>query len=494
VNMSIRSRLFITVSLLIAFFVGFSWWMNSTYLVTYYVNQNKQDLLSASATIDAEYNGDITGLFEQLNRLERLSGINILILDNNLAVKYTSSGTGADAPVGVERRRIRQADHLVPLITNYQSAMQSGNRVVALSQDPNLDSGLLNIISRLNNGDYLLLSKSLLSLEQSAAVANRFFLFTGLLTILLASVIIYIFARRFTSPILRLNEIAQKMSHLDFTEKYAAVNQDEIGELGKSINSLSDQLDRSISELQTANQKLQQEIEHERKIDEMRRQFISNVSHELKTPIALIQGYAEGLKENVVQDETNRNFYCEVIADETAKMNKMVLELLDLSQIESGYMPLDKDAFNLTEMIRQMAAKYELILKEGKLKITTEHEGDVWAYADPNRIEQVLANFLNNAINHVDERGEIRIQVKVKDSKALVTVFNSGRPIPQEDQDKIFTSFYKVDKARTRAYGGTGLGLAIVRAILEQHKSAYGTRNLEDGVEFWFDLDRAALV
>jgi len=492
--MSIRSRLFITVSLLIAFFVGFSWWMNSTYLVTYYVNQNKQDLLSASATIDAEYNGDITGLFEQLNRLERLSGINILILDNNLAVKYTSSGTGADAPVGVERRRIRQADHLVPLITNYQSAMQSGNRVVALSQDPNLDSGLLNIISRLNNGDYLLLSKSLLSLEQSAAVANRFFLFTGLLTILLASVIIYIFARRFTSPILRLNEIAQKMSHLDFTEKYAAVNQDEIGELGKSINSLSDQLDRSISELQTANQKLQQEIEHERKIDEMRRQFISNVSHELKTPIALIQGYAEGLKENVVQDETNRNFYCEVIADETAKMNKMVLELLDLSQIESGYMPLDKDAFNLTEMIRQMAAKYELILKEGKLKITTEHEGDVWAYADPNRIEQVLANFLNNAINHVDERGEIRIQVKVKDSKALVTVFNSGRPIPQEDQDKIFTSFYKVDKARTRAYGGTGLGLAIVRAILEQHKSAYGTRNLEDGVEFWFDLDRAALV
>ncbi|MEQ8237221.1 MAG: ATP-binding protein, partial [Syntrophomonadaceae bacterium] len=247
-------------------------------------------------------------------------------------------------------------------------------------------------------------------------------------------------------------------------------------------------------ELQAANQKLQQEIEHERKVDEMRRQFISNVSHELKTPIALIQGYAEGLKENVVQDEANRNFYCEVIADETAKMNKMVLELLDLSKIESGYIPLDREVFDLTEMIRHMTAKYDLILKEGKLKIITEHEGDIWAYADPNRIEQVLANFLNNAINHVDERGEIKIQVKVKDSKAIVTVFNSGRPIPEDDQDKIFTSFYKVDKARTRAYGGTGLGLAIVRALLEQHKSSYGTRNLDDGVEFWFDLDLAVIA
>ncbi|NMC27751.1 MAG: HAMP domain-containing protein [Syntrophomonadaceae bacterium] len=493
-NMSIRSRLFITVSLLIVFFVAFSWWLNSTYLETYYVNQNKQDLLAAAAAISSEYNGDVSDLYVDLNRLERLSGINILILDANLAVKYSSSGAGADVPVGVERKRIRQADHLVPLITKYQSALQSGNQVVALSQDPNLDSGLLNIISRLSNGDYLLLSKSLLSLGQSAAVANRFFLFTGLLPILLASGIIYIFARRFTGPILRLNDIAQKMSQLDFTEKYAAVHQDEIGELGKSINSLSDQLDKSISELQAANQKLQQEIEHERKVDEMRRQFISNVSHELKTPIALIQGYAEGLKENVVQDEANRNFYCEVIADEAAKMNKMVLELLDLSQIESGYVPLEKEVFNLTEMIRQMTAKYELILKEGKMKILTEQDGDIWAYADPNRIEQVLANFLNNAINHVDERGEIRIQVKTKDSKALVTVFNTGRPIPEEDQGKIFTSFYKVDKARTRAYGGTGLGLAIVRAILEQHKSAFGTRNLGDGVEFWFDLDRAAMA
>lgn len=493
-NMSIRSRLFITVSLLIVFFVGFSWWMNSTYLETYYVNQNKRDLLAAAAALDADYNGDVSDLYLQLNRLERLSGINVLILDKNLVVKYSSSGAGADIPIGAERKRIRQADHLVPLIANYQSALQNGNQVVALSQDPNLDSGLLNIISRLNNGDYLLLSQSLLSLGESAAVANRFFLFTGLFTILLASGIIYIFARRFTGPILRLNDIAQKMSHLDFTEKYAALHQDEIGELGKSINSLSDQLDKSISELQAANQKLQQEIEHERKVDEMRRQFISNVSHELKTPIALIQGYAEGLKENVVQDEANKNFYCEVIADETAKMNKMVLELLDLSQIESGYMPLDKEVFDLTEMIKQMTAKFELILKEGKLKIITDNEGDIWAYADPNRIEQVLANFLNNAINHVDERGEIRIQIEGKDSKALVKVFNTGHPIPEEDQGKIFTSFYKVDKARTRAYGGTGLGLAIVRAILEQHKSTFGTRNVEGGVEFWFDLDRAVIA
>ncbi|MCX5779731.1 MAG: HAMP domain-containing sensor histidine kinase, partial [Firmicutes bacterium] len=337
-------------------------------------------------------------------------------------------------------------------------------------------------------------SKPLVPFRESAAVANRFFLFTGLLTILMGSGVVYIISRRFTRPILKLNEIAQKMSELDFSEKYVAPHQDELGKLGHSINSLSDQLDKSISELQAANRKLQEEIEHERRIDEMRKQFISNVSHELKTPIALIQGYAEGLKVNVIEDEDGKNFYCDVIVDEAVKMNKMVLELLDLSQIEAGYFQLEKEIFDLSPLVQQMVAKYQFVFKEGKISLSPEQLERLMVYADRNRIEQVLTNYLNNALNHVDDCREIQVTLEKHGSKVRIGVFNTGLPIPEEARDKIFTSFYKVDKARTRAYGGTGLGLSIVRAIMDLHKNSYGTENMPEGVDFWFELDAAGLA
>lgn len=490
-KMSIRNRLFLTVSLLIVFFAALSWMMNSTYLEKYYVNENKRQLIVTSTAINSAYSGDVTQLYLQLEKLERLSGVNILILDKNYAIKYYSQGDNEDLMPGPERKRQRQTELLIPLVTDDLNQLQNKQRIVVTTQDPNIESGLLNVVSRLDNGDYLILSKPLVSLGQSAQVANQFALFTGLVTILLGMGVIFFFSRSFTKPIVQLNDIAQKMSRLDFSEKYIPVHEDEIGELGSSINSLSDQLSRSISELQAVNQKLQQEIQHERRVDEMRKQFISNVSHELKTPIALIQGYAEGLKENIVQDEEGKNFYCEVIADEAAKMNKMVLELLDLSQIESGYMQLEKEVFDLTAMVRQMVVKYQQIFKDGKIMLAEQAGENLWAYADRARIEQVLANYLSNALNHVDQRSEIKVGMETRDGKVRIAVFNSGRPIPEEDQAKVFTSFYKVDRARTRAYGGTGLGLSIVRAIMEMHRNAYGTQNVPGGVEFWFEVDRA---
>lgn len=493
-KMSIRTRLFITVSLVIVFFVAFSWVMNTSYLEQYYINQNKQQLLLTAENIDDIYTGNIEDISVQLEKLERLSGLNILILDQDLTTKYYSLGAGNEMLPGPERKRMRQPDLLIPLVSTYQTALQAGNKVVAISQDPNLQTGLLNVVSRLNNGDYLLLSKPLVPFRESAAVANRFFLFTGLLTILMGSGVVYIISRRFTRPILKLNEIAQKMSELDFSEKYVAPHQDELGKLGNSINSLSDQLDKSISELQAANRKLQEEIEYERRIDEMRKQFISNVSHELKTPIALIQGYAEGLKVNVIEDEESKNFYCDVIVDEAVKMNKMVLELLDLSQIEAGYFQLEKEIFDLSPLVQQMVAKYEFIFKEGKIGLIGDKQEKYKVYADRSRIEQVLTNCLNNAINHVDDRQEIRVTLEKRGSKVRIAVFNTGLPIPEEARDKIFTSFYKVDKARTRAYGGTGLGLSIVRAIMDLHKNNFGTENMPEGVEFWFELDKAELA
>jgi len=492
-KISIRTRLFITVSLLIVFFVGFSWLMNSSYLEKYYIYQNKRQLISTSENINKIYNGNVEELALEIEKLERISGLNILILNEHLGMKYYSLEIGNNGLPGadsIQRKRIRQPDSLIPIVTAYLPELQLGNKVVVVSQDPTLQGGLLNVISMLNNGDYLLLSTPLVSLQASAAIANRFFLFTGLLTILIGCLAVYIFARRFTRPILELNTIAQKMAELDFKQKYVSDSKDELAELGESINSLSDQLDKSISELQAANQKLQEDIEHERRIDEMRKQFISNVSHELKTPIALIQGYAEGLKVNVVEDEENKNYYCDVITDEVGKMNKMVRELLDLSQIEAGYFSLEKEVFNIAILLNQVLSKYDLIFKENHISLLKDAADNLLVNGDRARIEQIFVNYINNAINHVDNRKELRVTAVSMDNKVRIAVFNTGIPIPEELSDKIFTSFYKVDKARTRAYGGTGLGLSIVRAIMEVHQNEYGFLNKTDGVEFWFELDK----
>jgi len=482
-TISIRKRLFATVSLLIVFFVVLSWLMNSAYLEKFYIFQIRQNLIRVSQDINQQYRGGIEDLAPQIENLEQIPGLNILILNRNLEVKYYSALFPNDQ---LNRPRVRRSDVMVPLVRAYLQNLQTGRRVVFTTQDP----GQLNVLSQLNNGDYLLLSRPLVSLQEGARVANRFFLLTGFLTILLGSVVTYLFSRRFTRPILQINNIAQKMSRLDFSEKYKIDSHDEIGQLGESINSLSDQLHQSISELQAANQKLMVDIERERQIDLMRKQFISNVSHELKTPIALIQGYAEGLKDNVAEDEESKNFYCDVIADEALKMDKIVRELLDLSQIEAGFFHIETNTFDINQTVRRVLEKYELPFKERHIKLTANIEGENLVLGDQMRIEQVLGNYLDNALNHVDSHGRVEVGMEVNPDLIRVSVFNSGANILEDDLNQIFSSFYKIDQARTRSYGGSGLGLSIVRAIMERHNNGYGAINLSDGVEFWFELNR----
>ncbi len=492
-KMSINNRLFLTVTLLIVFFVLFSWLMNSNFLSRYYVLQKKQALLEATAMIDSLYTGDLQDLDLQLERLERAAGMNILIVDSSLETKYRTRENRREFSPPPDKKEFhpQPRDPHLSIVSFNQQRLLAGEKIFAVSRDADIQIRFLNLVSVLNNGDYLLLSTPLAAMQESASIANRFFLFTGLLSILVGSIFMYLFSRRFTRPILELNAIAQRMARLDFSQKYRVNTEDEIGELGRSINSLSAQLDMSITELTEANEKLRLDIEHERRIDEMRKEFISNVSHELKTPIALIQGYAEGLRVNIVEDEDSKNYYCDVIGDEANKMNKMVKELLDLSQIESGYFNLERQDFDMNKLVSRVVSKFEPILKENNIRLNMAEEESCLVNGDIFRIEQVLLNYLNNAINHIDERKQLIIKLAKLDGKVRVSVFNSGATIPEESIDKIFISFYKVDKARTRSYGGTGLGLSIVRAIQEMHNNAYGLINQADGVEFYFDIDLA---
>ena len=241
--------------------------------------------------------------------------------------------------------------------------------------------------------------------------------------------------------------------------------------------------------MKSANIALQRDIEEKIQIDEMRQEFLSNVSHELKTPLAVISGYAEGLAECVNDDEESRNYYCEVILDETEKMTQMVKQLLTLNQLEFGQEKVQIQRFDLTELIQGVIQKMIILLEQSEIVLVFSENEPMYVWGDEFKIEEVLTNYLSNAIHHAKNEKRIQIFYTKKETCVRVHVFNTGETIPETALPEIWTKFYKVDKARTREYGGTGIGLSIVKAIMQSHKQEFGAENREGGVEFWFELD-----
>lgn len=280
------------------------------------------------------------------------------------------------------------------------------------------------------------------------------------------------------------------MVELDFNAKYKSRRKygNEIDQLGDHINRLSANLERTISELKTANVELQKDIEKKTQIDEMRKDFLSNVSHELKTPLALIQGYAEGLQDCINDDAESREFYCDVIIDEADKMNRMVKKLLTLNQLEFGNDQVVMERFDITELIQGVANSSKILLQQKGIELELDHLEETYVWADEFKVEEVITNYLSNAINHADGEKKIRIFYTKFEDKLRISVFNTGKPIPEEDIDQIWVKFYKVDKARTREYGGSGIGLSIVKAIMDSFRQKCGVVNHENGVEFWLEL------
>ena len=290
-------------------------------------------------------------------------------------------------------------------------------------------------------------------------------------------------------PMLIISAVYPGASPDDVDQLVISKIEDEIGTLGNNFNIMSERLEKTVSELKRANNELMKDIEKKEKMEDMRNEFLGNVSHELKTPIALIQGYAEGLKEGVSDDPESREFYCDVIMDEASKMNLMVKNLLTLNQLEFGNDEVIFERFDVSKLIQGVIQSCEILIQQADAKIDFIGESPVYVWADEFKTEQVIRNYLTNAIHHVDNERRIEVRVLSKDDIVRVTVFNSGHPIPQEDLAKLWDKFYKVDKAHTREYGGNGIGLSIVKAIMESFHQKYGVRNFDNGVEFWFELD-----
>lgn len=340
----------------------------------------------------------------------------------------------------------------------------------------------------LEGGYFFLIQSPLESIEGSVALANRFLLIVGMTAAVICMMLVWLLSKRLTEPLLELTEISGKMAELNFEAKYTSGGENEIGVLGENFNCMSEKLEQTISELKRANNRLMQDLEQRDKLEQMRSEFLGNVSHELKTPIALIQGYAEGLKEGIDADAESREFYCDVIIDEVSKMNHMVKNLLTLNQLEFGDEDIQFERFDLTELVRGVLQSMELFAEQTQAKVQFLQKDPVYVWADEYKVEQVVRNYIGNAFHHVSGDMVIEVKIELDQDVARTTVFNTGNAIPEEDIRHIWEKFYKVDKAHTREYGGNGIGLSIVKAVMESLHQRYGVENYDNGVAFWFEL------
>lgn len=377
----------------------------------------------------------------------------------------------------------------------------SSNKLNVISRTQNEDGSYFNVVAEegsttqyivfgkdFENGYHIEITAQKDPIQENANLATRVTTTLTVLALILALVFISVYSKHFTKPLIQMSEVANRIANLDFSAKCEINRGDEIGTLAENINVVSDSLNTALSELREKNEQLMEDIEKERRIEKMRADFISAASHELKTPIAIIRGYAEGLKMNVSEENESASEYCDIIMRESDRMNVLVLNMLEQSLYSSGVKKPDMVEFNVNSFIEDLLKTVTPIFEEKGVTANYIETKKLSAFADKTQMTTVLSNIVLNACSHASGEKLIEITAEKTDNQIKVNVFNTGSRVDDKDKDGIFTSFYRADKAHSRAEGRFGLGLAIVKSITENHNCECGFENKENGVTFWFTM------
>ena len=370
----------------------------------------------------------------------------------------------------------------IPKITERSNLQKIDENTEIISMEAVNRAEYFLLKTTLNDGAEMYIVSEMQSLTEAVRIFNLFLLATAAIGMAAIIIMTYFMSRRFVRPIRNMNVVTKKIAELDFDAKCEVHTKDELEELGKSINALSGSLESTIADLK-------RELEKAKRLEELRKRFVSTVSHDLKTPISLMQGYAIGLKSDVCAEKERRDYYAQVIAEEAERLGMLVNELMDLTQMEAGYITLHEVDFELTDFLGEIVNKFRAANPEIKMELISP-EKELWCRADVSLMERVFENYLSNAVRHADGKKEIKVAVKPRRDLYEVRVTNSGEHIPEDKIGEIWESFYRVDEARTRSEGGHGLGLSIVKNIQAAHGMPYGAKNARGGVEFLFGVKK----
>lgn len=466
-----------TVAVILALIV-----VNNIVLESFYKISKVQIARNVSKRIGEYYSqGMQYNLSSELRQIEIRNNIQILIQGKDDNIIYVGN---KDIVETVNK-----------VLTSKAKIKNGSDNIIIYTVDDSTTNKYLLLKSEADNGYLVYIKIPINPIKESVRISNETLILLGALLIVISAFASSYISRRLTEPIVQLNRITKKMANLDFSEKYKIMDaSDDMNTVGTNINEMSEKLESTIKRLRSNNNQLEKDVEEKSKIDDMRKQFISDVSHELKTPIGLIQGYAEGLLENVNDDEESRKFYAEVIVDEANKMDKMVKELLELMKLEYKERQFKDREFDLNELIKEEIRRETLMIKEKNITLEYDENEKIMVNADQEYIEQVVNNYMTNAIKHCEEKaGEKKIIIrtmKTGEDKIRLYVYNTGEKISEDFINKIWGRFYKIDSSRNREIGGTGIGLALVKAIMNNYGNEYGVKNMENGVEFFVDINK----
>lgn len=464
---TIKTKLFLIFMILMVSLVLGGILLNSFFLESYYIYKNKSSLASISQKIKDEYRNNKENDFEYADMVQSIDNISTIIVNKNYAIKYDSVHSKS-----VDKEKKLPKDIKDSILDSEKKHLKKP--VYYIEDKENEQRSKLVFISKINDEDYIILRKSYRSINESVSIANEFYLLAGCIVLFIGAIIILVFSKRITKPIIEMSKVAENISNLEFNKVVDTNSKDEIGRLGNSINKISYKLNASISELK-------QDVE-------AKKSLIRNMSHELKTPIGIIKGYAEGLKYGVVNDKEKMDKYCSILVEECDRMDKLVKELLDYSMMEGGMVKLNITNFEICEFLSKIVERFDSIFSEKNINFNLKCVEGYKINADRDLFEKAINNFITNAINHVSEEKIINVTVEKKENKIKISVFNTGDNIDEEELNKIWDVCYKVDKSRTRNYGGHGIGLSLVRLIAELHDGIACATNMDNGVEFSLEI------
>ncbi|MFD0711788.1 sensor histidine kinase [Paenibacillus sp. GCM10027626] len=342
----------------------------------------------------------------------------------------------------------------------------------------------------LQEGTYTLLMLATLQPINEASQAMLQFAPYVLVLILLISIMgAAIYSRLISRPLLNVNRVAERMANLDFTRTSTIDSDDEIGELSRSLNRLSCNLQESMTDLRQANQQLSIEIDKVRELEGKRSAFIATVSHELKTPITAVSGQIEGMIHNIGAYK-DRDKYLQRSYVIMKDMEKLVHELLNIFKLESAGFEPQLELVNISNLVQNSMRRLEYASNAKSMVVETNIVDSLWVRADRNLIEKAITNVIQNAIQYSTSGERVAIRLESVRDHVVFQVLNTGASIPDNQLSEIFEPFHRIEKSRNRNTGGSGLGLYIVKQILDLHHIEYSITNTKKGVLFQMKFQR----
>lgn len=355
--------------------------------------------------------------------------------------------------------------------SNYQK-LQQGKTAALTKNKENTNRVNVKVIIKIADDRYAILSRSYRSLQNATNSAIVFDIFAGIVLIVIGFFVVYKTSRRLVVPIREMTETANHISNLEFDTKADIKTEDELGELGKAINKMCGHLEENMEQLQA-------DIES-------RKRLVRNLSHEIKSPVAVIMGYSDRLKAVVLQNPEKALEYCRIISDESTRVDILVKEMLELSRLGQMTDELHPESFMAERLFQALNKRFHEENIERDIQYLEEYDREDKIRADYVLLERAIYNLLRNAVTHGEpDNMVLKINGRRNGAYYEFRVYNSGSFIKEEEVNSIWEAFSKADKVRTRGKKqGTGVGLAIVREIVEAHEGYYSVKNIGDGVEF----------